>query len=156
MSSDFKKCGECSRNMPKGLNKYCSYQCSDKSARRRKKLKKAESPSAYMKKADTAASLYYRSKTPYCEAQPYYQHDCKNGLQWCHVYSRMYKAIRYEEYNHLIMCGAAHAYFTYHPEEWYLFMQEHYPERWELATRNRHNTIGDNLEYYKDWLSRFS
>lgn len=53
------------------------------------------------------------------------------------------------------MCGAAHMYFTYNPEEWYNFMQEFYPERWELATKNRHNTISDSVEYYKMWLEHF-
>lgn len=156
--TDTKRCGEqsCTKLIPKGLNKYCSYGCSDKSARRRKKLKKAESWQSYRDKADKKASLYYRSKTPYCEAQPNYQHECKNGLQWCHVYRRDYKGIRYAEYNHLIMCGSAHTYFTHNPEEWYIFMQTNYPDRWEQATKNRHSPIGDPLEYFKTWNDYFS
>lgn len=148
-------CAEC-KKQTMGRNKYCSDKCSEKASKRRKKAKEKTEPKYWMKKADTLASKYYREKTPYCEAQPFHEHECKNGLQWCHVYRRAYKAIRYEWYNNLVMCGGAHMYFTHNPEEWYIFMQTYYPERWELATKNRHNTINFNVDYYQSWINEFT
>ena len=164
MSSEFKKCGEktCNVKMPKGLNKYHSYQCRDKAKRRREKSKKKESPGHWRKLADTAASKYYRAKTPYCEAAGK-DHQYKKGgfpctyqLQWCHVYRRGYQGIRYEEYNHLIMCSAHHAYFTHYPEEWALFMQTNYPSRWKMASDNRNSYCNATTDHYKKWLAKFS
>ena len=68
MSSEFKKCGEktCNTKMPKGLNKYHSYQGRDKAKRRRDKLKKKEGIPYAKKRAWGAFSKYIRARDGKC------------------------------------------------------------------------------------------
>lgn len=148
--------------MPKGLQAYCSYECREKATRRRTREKKKETPGYWMDKADKIVSLYYRSQTPYCEAKglPHeYKKDtirCTSVLQWCHVFSRRYKGIRYEPYNNIIMCSAHHSYFTVYPEEWAIFMALNFPEKWKLASENRNRHCNATVEYFKSIIEAFT
>lgn len=165
-------CAECKKQTV-GRNKYCSDKCSQKASKRRKKAKEKTEPKYWMKKADLVASKYYRSKTPYCQAKGMPHEyvrlkdseegdelrtslDCSDQLQWCHIYRRGYQGIRYEEYNHLIMCSSHHSYFTVYPEEWSLFMQVNYPEKYKLASENRNNYCHSTVEHYQSWINKFS
>jgi hypothetical protein len=40
------------------------------------------------------------------------------ALQWAHVFSRRYRAIRWAPENCFVLCARCHAYFTHHPAEW--------------------------------------
>ena len=147
--------------MLKGLQSYCSYQCKDKAARRRKREKKADTSGAWMGRVDKLAGAYYRQQTPFCEAKGK-PHSYKKGifpcteqLQWCHVFSRRYKGIRYEPYNHLIMCSAHHSYFTYNPEEWAIFMSRNFPEKWIEASENRNLHSDANVDFFKERYEHF-
>ena len=141
--------------MPKGLNKYHSYQCRDKATKRRTKEKKKLDPKHQIKALDVTASLYYRQRTPYCEAKGLDHLECKGSLQWCHVFSRRYKSIRYEPYNNLVMCSAHHVYYTHRPEEWAVFMIEHFSKRWELARDNRNNYCKVDQTFIEKWRAYF-
>ena len=49
---------------------------------------------------------------------------CSGSLQWCHIHSRSYHAIRHLDRNAMIMCAAHHAYYTFHPLEWETFCRD--------------------------------
>lgn len=151
-----KPCKGCGKEIQKGMQAYCSYQCSDKMARKRKREAKQKTPGYWMAKADTQASLYYRSKTPYCEAKDKDDIKCGGVLQWAHIMSRGNKRLRYEPLNHLIMCAGHHVYYTHHPYEWALFIEEQFNDRHEFVKEHRHEYVQANAEYYQGWLNRFT
>lgn len=43
---------------------------------------------------------------------------CSGVLQCCHIISRRYRAIRWDEDNALCGCQAHHTYYTHRPLEW--------------------------------------
>ena len=43
---------------------------------------------------------------------------CSGALQCCHIISRRYRAIRWDEDNALCGCQAHHTYYTHRPLEW--------------------------------------
>jgi hypothetical protein len=45
-------------------------------------------------------------------------------LQCAHIISRRYNAVRWDEENALCLCSACHMFFTWHPVEWELFIDE--------------------------------
>lgn len=155
MASDFKKCKKCSKNMPKGMNAYCSYKCRDSAKKLRDKERKKERPGYWMAKADTAASLYYRARTPFCEAEGLDTKICKGGLQWCHIKSRGNLRIRYEPYNHLVMCSGHHVYYTKRPAAWEIMVATEFPERWELINETWLEYCNANVDYFKMYLEYF-
>lgn len=149
MSSDFKKCKECSKNMPKGLQSYCSYQCRDRAQRRREREKKKEKVGYWAAKADTAASLFYRARTPFCEAMGKDTKVCKGGLQWCHIKSRGNKRLRYEDYNNLVMCSGHHVYYTKRPSAWEIMVATEYPDRWNSCMEHWLEHLDWTVDYCK-------
>jgi hypothetical protein len=72
----------------------------------------------YTKKADSLFSAAVRSRER-CEiaewglAGP----PCSGVLQCCHIISRRYRAIRWDERNALCGCQAHHTYYTHRPLE---------------------------------------
>lgn len=105
-------------------------------------------------KCDKLASLYYREKTPYCEAAGLDDIQCGGGLQWCHIFGRAILHMRYEPFNNLIMCAGHHRWYGLHPIEWTRMLEQHYPERLALAEFNRYK-YGGKLDY-EDFIERFS
>lgn len=65
------------------------------------------------RKADTMFSLWARKDMPWCA-----KCGATERLQWAHVHSRRYKAIRWHRHNYVILDARCHAYFTHHPLEW--------------------------------------
>lgn len=114
-----------------------------------KKLNKTQ----LKKRADTLASLYYRSVTPYCELKGLDAIHCGGPLQWAHIYSRSVLHMRYEPYNNLVLCAGHHSYYTHQPIEWTRVLENHYPERLSLAELNRHKYAKIDYQY---WIARFS
>ena len=150
-----RKCAECNKET-EVRKKYCSIICSKKAEKRRKRDKKRLTPGYWMDKADTLASKYYRTKTPYCEAKGLDHLICNNELQWCHIVRRGNKGIRYEEYNNLVMCSVHHSYYTPRPEEWMIFIDNNFSDRYELIKENIHNHCDANIEYYQSWINKFN
>jgi hypothetical protein len=74
---------------------------------------------SYTRKADALFSAAVRSRQR-CEiaewglAGP----PCSGALQCCHIISRRYRAIRWDERNALCGCQAHHTYYTHRPLEW--------------------------------------
>lgn len=54
-----------------------------------------------------------------------YQCGTPNRLQWAHIFSRRYSAIRWAEDNYFILCSGCHTYFTHRPAEWEQFCRDH-------------------------------
>src|SRR6476659_5773747 len=117
------------------------------------KPKKKPSKTALKNKCDILASRYYRALTPYCEAAGLDTIKCGGNLSWCHIFTRSILHMRYEPYNNLIMCAGHHAFFTYHVIEWTRFLEQHFPERLQLAEANRYKVSKVD---YEAWLSRFA
>ncbi len=117
--------------------------------------KPAKSPrKSLQKKADTLASRYYRTLTPYCEAADRDTGiNCGGGLQWCHILTRAILHMRYEPYNHLILCAGHHVYWTHSPDLWTKFLEQHFPERLTLANQNRNRLSKVD---YRQFIDRFS
>src|SRR5664279_1950398 len=102
------------------------------------KPKKKPSKTALKNKADILASQYYRALTPHCELSGLDGIQCGGILNWAHIFSRAILHMRYEPYNHLILCQGHHTFYTYHPIEWVRVLEKHYPERLNLASLNRY------------------
>jgi hypothetical protein len=89
-------------------------------------------------KADILASAYYRSMRPYCEAAELDDVKCGGGLQWAHIFSRSILHMRYEPYNHLILCAGHHLHYTHNPIEWTRFLEANFLIRLAAAEANRY------------------
>jgi hypothetical protein len=68
-------------------------------------------------KADKLFSAHIRSAGR-CFARGQGPTECNGNLQCCHVMSRRYRAIRWNEDNAVCMCAAHHYYYTNKPLEW--------------------------------------
>lgn len=69
------------------------------------------------KRADELFSNLIRARAIGCWAVGH-RRECSMSLQCCHIISRRYRGIRWDERNAVAMCGAHHTYFTHHPLEW--------------------------------------
>lgn len=47
------------------------------------------------------------------------------GLQCAHIISRSYFGVRWDARNAVPLCAACHTYFTYHPLEWQIWVEQH-------------------------------
>ena len=70
------------------------------------------------KKADDLFSQLIRSKGK-CE-----RCGSKDFLQTAHLISRRYKQVRWDLTNALCLCRGCHVYFTHHPIEWDLYVED--------------------------------
>lgn len=91
------------------------------------------------RKADALFSLYVR-RGGRCEAAGYKQMRCSSQLQCAHIVSRRYLAVRYTPLNAIAMCAGHHKFFTEHPLEWDVFVEnllglEPYKELRRLALK---------------------
>jgi hypothetical protein len=78
---------------------------------------------------------------------------CNGVLQWAHIIGRANLRLRYEPYNHLIICQAHHVFFTHNPLDWFRILEREYPERLTLAEQHRQEVIKID---YAAWIERFS
>ena len=81
-----------------------------------------------MREADRLAREIVMQRDVECRCGPFWQErgtECKGPMQWCHVHSRSYHAIRHDPRNAIAMCAAHHAYFTHHPLQWETWCREH-------------------------------
>jgi hypothetical protein len=67
--------------------------------------------------ADWLFQRYIRESGP-CYAAREDTHTCAGGMQAAHVWSRRYKAIRWDEANCIPLCAGAHHFYTLRPAEW--------------------------------------
>jgi hypothetical protein len=158
MSSEFKKCGEktCNTKMPKGLNKYHSYQCRDKAKRRRDRLKKKDSPNAWKKKAWTEFSKWIRARDKKCVTC-----GSTENLQAGHFIkaSQCYNYFNFDEQNVHAQCTKCNVFLDGNYIEYTLFMQREYGLEVvdELKQRNlAHSTIKATKEGYQALLEKYS
>jgi len=114
---------------------------------------KKVSKTALKAKADKLASQYYRAQTPYCEMAGLDEHQCAGVLNWAHIIGRANLRLRYEPYNHLILCAGEHLFFTHHPLDWIRALEKHYPERLRLAEQHRHEIVKCD---YQAYIGRFT
>jgi hypothetical protein len=117
------------------------------------KPKKKPCKTSLRNKCDILASRYYRALTPYCELNGLDRIACSGSLSWAHIFTRSIIHMRYEPYNHLILCFAHHKYYTHNPIDWVRILEQHYPERLALAEQNRYMHAKVD---YQAWIERFS
>jgi hypothetical protein len=67
-----------------------------------------------MREADKLARQVVMDRDVNCRATG----EHLGSLQWAHVHSRSYKAIRHDARNAVVLCAGHHTYFTHHPLEW--------------------------------------
>lgn len=104
------------------------------------------------KKTDELASKYYRAMTPHCELAGADSITCNGVLQWAHIFTRSILHMRYEPYNHLILCAGHHLFYTYHPIEWVRVLERNYPDRLAIAEANRYKYGKPD---YQEWIQKF-
>ena len=84
----------------------------------------------YMKKADDSYGKWVRSRG-YCESD---RATHAGNLQCAHIITRSYKTTRTDERNALCLCQGCHMYYTNHPLEWRIFIEERTPGLWDELT----------------------
>jgi hypothetical protein len=72
---------------------------------------------AKRKLADALFSKRVRARG-FCEIAGFDDLRCAGYLQTCHLISRRYLSVRFEEANAVAGCSAHHVYYTHHPLEW--------------------------------------
>lgn len=97
------------------------------------------------KEADKLFSLIVRSRGE-CQAKGLDIVHCSGNHQCCHIYSRRYLGMRWDERNALNMCQAHHTYYTMNPEKWFVdFIPVHFPDQWKFVQANRNAIIKPNM-----------
>lgn len=76
------------------------------------------------RKADLLFAKHIRESASMCFAMGIEPTACNGNKQCCHVMSRRYRAIRWNEDNAVAMCAAHHMYFTHNPLEWEQFCRD--------------------------------
>ena len=71
---------------------------------------------------------------------------CSGSLQWCHVWSRSYHAIRHDPRNAIVMCAAHHMYMTTHPAQWEQWCRDHNLAWDELRIEALHGAASWSLD----------
>lgn len=96
--------------------------------------------------ADTLFSLIVRRpgvcKIPGCGKT--------TNLQCCHLFSRAYRSIRWNEVNAVVMCQGHHLWYTVHPIEWDVLMHEWLGE--ELYVELRETALAGGRTDFKTLL----
>lgn len=98
--------------------------------------KQRKTPLAAMKRtADKLAGAKCRSRG-FCEA-------CGklDGLQWCHIFSRRYQAIRWDMFNCKCLCSGCHFKYTMHPDLWMEYMVTRHPEQLNYLIEKKNQAI---------------
>lgn len=65
-------------------------------------------------KADRVLAAYVKARDQGCAAEG--PHG--GSLQWAHIISRRYRAVRWNSDNGVTLCARHHTYFTHRPLEW--------------------------------------
>jgi hypothetical protein len=104
------------------------------------------------KRADALFSKLIRSRG-FCElAEMRPETECSGALQCCHIISRRYRSIRWDENNALAGCQAHHTYFTHRPLEW----EEAIADAKLGWSDIRFRALNEPPEHPKDALERLS
>ena len=97
-----------------------------------KKRAKKDAPAAV---ADRLFGAIVRSRGE-CEIKA--TGKCPNGpLQCCHIVSRRYRAVRWEESNALAGCAGCHMFMTLRPLHWEQWVDEHLGYEFHVALKAR-------------------
>lgn len=90
-----------------------------------KRLRVSSKPkkTSLRKEADRLVGAAVRSRG-ICEMAGAGGVQCGGHLQWCHIISRGYHAVRWDERNAFCGCQAHHVYFTHRPLEFERFVRE--------------------------------
>lgn len=112
--------------------------------------KKRKSPTD-MAKADVEFSRQIRGSLGGACFAAGERFECGGYIQCCHIISRRYRAIRWDESNARPMCSAHHVWYTHHPLEWEAFIEAALPGLWDTL---RHKALFGVPEKPKDALER--
>ena len=78
----------------------------------------------------------------------------RGRLEWCHLKSRGYKAIRWNPANSAALCCQCHRYFTMNPDLWREFMERLRPGIWgilnKILQRKEKPDYAGWLAFYKE------
>lgn len=78
-----------------------------------------------MRELDKRARAIVMERDKVCRAaSPFDWNVCRGPLQWAHVHSRRYHAIRHDPRNAVVLCAGHHAYYTHRPLEWEQWCRE--------------------------------
>lgn len=84
-----------------------------------------------MADADKAFSLRIRERDGSCRAAGTDGTTCAGNLQCCHLVSRRYRALRWNDIGAIAMCQAHHMRYTRAPLEWERWVDDNEPTGWE-------------------------
>lgn len=105
-------------------------------------------------KADKLFAQKIRSKE-YCQLAGLDRINCSGVLQCMHIVGRANHALRWDSLNALCGCSGHHIFYTAHPTEFAMLIEENFPDRWTYLQANR-NEIWDKdidrvINELKDW-----
>ena len=108
-------------------------------------MRKKPKRSYLRRKADTLFSLYVRKRGK-CELQNKDSIVCNGNLQTMHVIGRANMRLRYDESNVFCGCSAHHAYYTYHPFDFYEMVNREFPLIYKYVMKTRNQLVKINYE----------
>jgi len=78
------------------------------------------------------------------------------NLQRAHIFSRSYRAIEFDDRNCLCLDSACHVYFTHHPVEWEIWVQERIglETYYELRAKAMTHVVPDYRELLAELTAR--
>ena len=88
--------------------------------------KKKPKQGTLTRRADRYFSLYIRQRDGQCQAGRSWNQGCEgiHNLQCAHGLSRRYYSTRWDPRNAWALCRACHTYFTHHPIEWDMWLED--------------------------------
>lgn len=106
-------------------------------ARRVIRILKVKQPSRTIlkRRADILFSQYIRRRDGKCQ-----RCGSMERLQCAHIVSRAYLTIRWDPRNAMALCAGCHMYFTHHPIEWEMWVDDKFGEEYLLGLKREVRT----------------
>lgn len=102
-------------------------------------------------KADRLAGAWFR-KSGCARGE-----GCAGRTEWAHLKSRGRLCIRHSPFNALPLCWKCHKFFTENPDEFYKFVEERFPGRWDfLNARIQEAMDSHEKPDYEHWIEFYS
>lgn len=119
----------------------------------KKKRKKKSDRAKRLEYADSLARGLVHARG-YCQAAGLDRIKCGGSLQWCHIEGRSNKRLKWELWNALCMCAGHHTYYTHHPIEWSIFIEEKFPENHKLIRKYINESWDKDIEKTIKYLEK--